>query len=513
MKNLISKISIAILILYALFMPLILKYLILYFILLNLTLMSIYVFSNKKNIFKIFKYNILFFSNIFLGFGSIIISFYLNFRWMLFLPIIEQIFLIFFVKERNSNDIIEKVNSDESCIEVSIDENFVFFENYMRNIDTRISWCSEEIYYIYKNNNNNDFELRKILSELEIEIKDSKIQKKNIYNAICRISNKKILEDREYLMTEIQELYTRVENIRIGIEYLKVKIYNKEEYSIEENKGYLEIINTLENKIDTILQELKNNDLNNKKGFESIKKDLNGVSDRIKNLTDNFSKDIDRIVFDLKNTPESILKAMIEFNKNINNNFSSIFKNIDFTINSLKNEVDNNLQGFYKELLDKSIAQKKLIEDEREKYIEIFIEKINEIKIDEDVRLNEYNNKLSYDGLLLLKNAERIYEIVRSKDDKLDDYSPAYIMYTKFLEIEISNKLHLQNSKNSLGTLVKKLEKNIKCTKFVNEFNRLNIRERRNLAAHGGKIKITINDLNCIREFLFSSNGLKILCD
>lgn len=497
MNRLIIFISILVSCIFFLIIKLEFKYLILYFILLNLTIISIFFFSDNKKLKIKNRYIIIFTGAIIINFLFIVIGFYIGKKIIVAIPLFIILIIKFFITKPIYKD-IKVINNNFNLEEYDI---------YIRKINRRIEKCNDMILEIYRKYIIDDNLTEAFLTEVRLRLRDLEDKKTILNEEVIKSSN--FESNSEIIILKIQSLYIDIENIRISLERFKSKTKNEIIINKINNEGYLEIIKLLELKMESILEEVKENNCINKKNFTQIEQGLFTITNNIEKITDKFNDDINRIIYNLNENPNQIIDSLIDFEKNINDNLNRITQKFDFDNKILS--IEEKQTDIYKLLNEKNDEQKEFIKIEREKYVKILAEKINELDLGECENILKYKNKFSKEGFNYLNNAEVLFKIINRNKKILNDFSPLYINYTKFLEYEISNKINLNTTNTSFGVLIKKLSCNKKWNVFLDELEKTQIRKKRNLAAHGGSEKITIKDIDEIRSFIFNKNIVRSL--
>ncbi|MGL4655087.1 MAG: hypothetical protein ACRCWM_04255 [Sarcina sp.] len=220
---------------------------------------------------------------------------------------------------------------------------------------------------------------------------------------------------------------------------------------------------------------------NNLKTFMNNANTMVSVANNIVNATSEVDwtetkKNVDNIIKYVKEekTKESIVKMIKALNSNISDKYSSA--------KSLIGEKGGNR---VREVYLDQFAKKFLA-------LDFTKEEFEEIKI--------YEGKVSEQGFEKLRGGEVLYRSLKEGD--LDDYTPVYIMYTKFLETTMADKINYKGKNPSFWNLIEEMEKEEKWHDFIYDFRRLQLREKRNLAAHGGEKKILFSDVKEIRGFI-----------
>ncbi|MGL4655572.1 MAG: hypothetical protein ACRCWM_06800 [Sarcina sp.] len=223
--------------------------------------------------------------------------------------------------------------------------------------------------------------------------------------------------------------------------------------------------------------------------------------------------------FDYEKAQKNIKKSILDISRSANNLIKYIktkYKKEDAV--QLMKELDRTTISKFKDLKEGLDARRKtkvitdnqylletaIIHEEREKMLELFVEQTGEMEFEFDNLkfIKKYQESISQKGFRQLKNAEGIYIALLDHQYLLDDYSAVYIMYTKFLEIEMSAKIKYEGRTTNFSNLLKRVNNDYEWKFFVEGFNHLQIREKRNLAAHGGDVSISFEDVEDIRKFI-----------
>lgn len=396
----------------------------------------------------------------------------------------------------------------------------------LRIIDKRINRILCDISDVYKYIKNIDNENCEKLEKIKSEIKDIQDELeymeadriKLLAKKISEISTIKNLDDKKLEIkscafnlintsSEIKILYINSENIMQSIEYIKSNIYGQDVNVSSENKAYLEfvkeIVERLDNTMVILSEEIKDNNRLNKLSLENYEGFIKQTNKNINTLIDSFSSNIEKINERLVDSPESILEALKYFDVNIS-------RNIDKAINAMHINIDKlsniNAKNDLKDILEDYFEENSIL-DKRLEIIERFVNGIN-VSNKEIESISYFKNKLSDKGYEYISLAEYLYSLLGEGNNGISDYSPVYIMYSKFLEYELSSIISINTDKNTtLNHLLVHMSKIPSWYGFVEDFKKRNIRQLRNKAAHGSSIEITLNNVIDIRKFLFYKNS------
>lgn len=447
----------------------------------------------------------------------------------------------------NNSDYVHNINDETEIIKIG--ENSVTLSELISNnnfrilFDKKISLEKKRLKLIYKRINRsvndisdiykyiknlddkNSAELEKINCDIkdiqdELEYIDTDSMK-TLTEKIGKVSKLNNLYDKEdeikacvfkimNISSEINILYMNSENIIQNLEYIKSDVYGQKINIEPENKAYFEfvkeIVERLDNTMTIISKEIKDNNTQNKLSIKKYESYIDDTNKSMNALIDSFSSNLEKINERLSDTPENILKELKYFDVNIS-------KNIDKAINAVQINIDKmrdvNAKNDITSLLEDYLNKNSIL-DKRLELIEKFVDGINVPDV-EISSIKKYKGRLSDRGYEYVSLAEYLYSLLgKNSNNEISDYSPVYIMYSKFLEYELALIIGIDGDGNtSMNSLLANLKGYKQWYYFVEDFNKRGIRQLRNKAAHAGSIEVTITNVMEMRKFLFDKNPYK----